>query len=38
MNTTWVSVPIAEDKPSDAELFGPFYDAALEADPPAKAA
>jgi len=31
MNTTWVSVPIKEDKPSDAELFGPFYDAALEA-------
>ena len=30
MNTTWVSVPIKEDKPSDEELFGPFYDAALE--------
>ena len=32
MNTTWVSVPIKEDRPSDAELFGGFYDAALEAD------
>jgi sulfoacetaldehyde dehydrogenase len=32
MNTTWVSVPIKEDKPSDEELFGPFYDASLEAD------
>jgi sulfoacetaldehyde dehydrogenase len=32
MNTTWVSVPIKEDRPSDEELFGPFYDAALEAD------
>jgi sulfoacetaldehyde dehydrogenase len=31
MNTTWVSVPIKEDKPSDQELFGSFYDAALEA-------
>ncbi len=30
MNTTWVSVPIAEDKPSDAELFGEFYDPELE--------
>ena len=27
LNTTWVSVPIKEDKPSDEELFGPFYDA-----------
>ncbi|OIJ14036.1 aldehyde dehydrogenase [Anaerobacillus arseniciselenatis] len=26
MNTTWVSRPIPEDKPSDAELFGEFYD------------
>jgi hypothetical protein len=26
-----VSVPIKEDKPSDEELFGEFYDAALEA-------
>ena len=31
LNTTWVSVPIEEDKPSDAELFGAFYDPALEA-------
>ncbi|MBU6257956.1 MAG: aldehyde dehydrogenase family protein [Burkholderiales bacterium] len=30
MNTTWVSVPIKEDKPSDAELFGSFYDPRLE--------
>lgn len=27
MNVTWVSRPIAEDKPSEAELFGEFYDA-----------
>lgn len=26
MNVTWVSRPIAEDKPSEAELFGEFYD------------
>ena len=32
MNTTWVSVPIKEDKPSDEELFGPFYDPELEAE------
>jgi hypothetical protein len=25
-----VSVPIKEDKPSDEELFGEFYDPALE--------
>ncbi len=31
LNTTWVSVPIAEDRPSDAELFGDFYEPALEA-------
>jgi sulfoacetaldehyde dehydrogenase len=30
MNTTWVSVPIKEDRPSDKELFGAFYDPALE--------
>lgn len=30
MNTTWVSVPIPEDKPSDEELFGNFYDAEME--------
>jgi len=32
LNTTWVSVPIKEDKPSDEELFGVFYDPALEAE------
>ena len=32
LNTTWVSVPIKEDKPSDEELFGPFYDPAMEAE------
>ena len=26
MNTTWVSVAIPEDKPSDEELFGEFYE------------
>lgn len=31
LNTTWVSSPIPEDKPSDAELFGDFYDPELEA-------
>ena len=31
LNTTWVSVPIQEDRPSDAELFGDFYEPALEA-------
>lgn len=30
MNTTWVSVPIKEDRPSDQELFGTFYDASME--------
>src|SRR5580765_7540969 len=30
LNTTWVSVPIKEDKPSDEELFGEFYDPVLE--------
>ncbi len=30
MNTTWVSRPIPEDKPSYEELFGEFYDPALE--------
>jgi len=38
MNTTWVSVPIREDKPSDQELFGDFYNAAFEADVEAVAA
>ena len=37
LNTTWVSVPIKEDKPSDAELFGEFYDPVLEAGEPAMA-
>jgi len=32
LNTTWVSVPIKEDKPSDQELFGDFFDPSLEAD------
>jgi hypothetical protein len=31
-------VPIQEDRPPDEELFGDFYDAALEADEPALAA
>ncbi|MEW9674112.1 aldehyde dehydrogenase family protein [Ammoniphilus sp. 3BR4] len=30
MNTTWVSRPIPEDRPSDEELFGEFYQAELE--------
>lgn len=30
MNTTWVSVPIPEDRPSDEELFGEFYDPKME--------
>lgn len=30
LNTTWVSSPIPEDKPSDAELFGEFYIPELE--------
>ncbi len=30
MNITWVSRPIPEDRPSDEELFGEFYDASLE--------
>lgn len=30
LNITWVSFPISEDRPSDAELFGEFYDEALE--------
>ncbi len=31
MNTTWVSRPIPMDMPSNEELFGSFYDPALEA-------
>lgn len=30
INVTWVSKPIPEDRPSDAELFGEFYDPELE--------
>lgn len=30
MNTTWVSKPIPEDRPSDQELFGEFYDPECE--------
>ncbi len=30
MNYTWVSTPIPEDRPSDEELFGEFYDPELE--------
>ena len=30
MNVTWVSRPIAEDRPSEQELFGEFYDPTLE--------
>ena len=29
MNVTWVSRPIPQDKPSDAELFGEFYNTEL---------
>ena len=29
MNVTWVSRPIAEDKPSEEELFGEFYNTAI---------
>ena len=31
MNVTWVSRPIAEDKPSEAELFGEFYNTPVPA-------
>ena len=30
MNTTWVSRPIPEDRPSDQELFGEFYNSKFE--------
>ena len=30
MNVTWVSRPIAEDRPSEQELFGEFYGTAVE--------
>ena len=26
MNVTWVSRPIPEDRPTEQELFGEFYD------------
>ena len=29
MNVTWVSRPIAEDRPSEQELFGEFYDSQI---------
>jgi sulfoacetaldehyde dehydrogenase len=29
MNVTWVSRPIAEDRPSDAEIFGEFYNSEI---------
>jgi acyl-CoA reductase-like NAD-dependent aldehyde dehydrogenase len=29
MNVTWVSRPIAEDRPSEPELFGEFYNSAI---------
>jgi sulfoacetaldehyde dehydrogenase len=29
MNVTWVSRPIAEDKPSEADLFGEFFNAPI---------
>jgi sulfoacetaldehyde dehydrogenase len=29
MNTTWVSRPIAEDKPAEQEIFGKFYDSEI---------
>lgn len=32
MNYTWVSKPIPEDRPSDEELFGEFYDPKMEKD------
>ncbi len=32
MNFTWVARTIPEDKPSDEELFGEFYDPALETE------
>jgi sulfoacetaldehyde dehydrogenase len=30
MNTTWVSVPIPEDRPTPQQLFGTYYDRSLE--------
>jgi sulfoacetaldehyde dehydrogenase len=37
MNVTWVSRPIAEDRPSEAELFGEFYQSPIFDEPLAKA-
>jgi sulfoacetaldehyde dehydrogenase len=37
MNTTWVARKIPADRPSDAELFGDFYDPALEPEGEARA-
>jgi sulfoacetaldehyde dehydrogenase len=37
LNTTWVSRTIPEDRPTDEELFGEFYDAELETADPALA-
>jgi sulfoacetaldehyde dehydrogenase len=30
MNVTWVSLPIAEDRPTEEELFGEFYGTAAD--------
>jgi len=30
MNYTWVARPIAEDRPSEKELFGEFYGQEIE--------
>jgi sulfoacetaldehyde dehydrogenase len=29
MNVTWVSKPLPEDRPSDAELFGEFHNSEI---------
>jgi len=29
MNVTWVSRPIAEDRPSEEELFGEFFNSSV---------
>jgi sulfoacetaldehyde dehydrogenase len=38
MNITWVSRPIAEDRPSEQELFGEFYGTPVEEEGPVYAA
>ncbi|MHC2999763.1 aldehyde dehydrogenase family protein [Microbacterium sp. HJ5] len=38
LNTTWVSRTIAEDRPTDRDLFGDFYDPALEETEPVRTA